>query len=42
MPNLGIFTGNANPNLARDVAAYLDVAVGKALSLSEAWPSAVS
>jgi ribose-phosphate pyrophosphokinase len=30
MPNLGIFTGNANPNLARDVAAYLDVTVGKA------------
>ncbi len=30
MPNLGIFTGNANPNLARDVAAYLDVEVGKA------------
>ena len=30
MPTLKIFTGNANPNLARDVAAYLDAEVGKA------------
>ena len=30
MPSLKIFTGNANPKLARDVAAYLDAEVGKA------------
>ena len=30
MQSLKIFTGNANPNLARDVAAYLDAEVGKA------------
>jgi len=29
--NLKIFTGNANPKLARDIAAYLDIEVGKAL-----------
>ena len=30
MPNLKIFTGNANPTLARDVAGCLDVEIGKA------------
>ncbi|MGI9592852.1 MAG: ribose-phosphate pyrophosphokinase [Myxococcota bacterium] len=29
MPNLKIFTGNANHKLSQDVAAYLDVEVGK-------------
>ena len=29
MPNLKIFAGNANPKLAQDVAAYLDIEVGK-------------
>jgi ribose-phosphate pyrophosphokinase len=30
MPNLKIFSGNANPPLARAVASYLDVGLGKA------------
>jgi len=30
MPTLKIFTGNANPKLAQEVATYLDVEVGKA------------
>jgi ribose-phosphate pyrophosphokinase len=29
MPNLKIFTGNANPELARAVASYLDLGLGK-------------
>jgi ribose-phosphate pyrophosphokinase len=29
MPNLKIFTGNANPDLARSVARYLDASVGR-------------
>ena len=30
MQDMKLFTGNANPGLARDVAAYLDVEIGKA------------
>jgi ribose-phosphate pyrophosphokinase len=30
MQKLTLFTGNANPKLARDIASYLDVALGKA------------
>ena len=30
MQNMTLFTGNANPGLARDVASYLGVELGKA------------